>query len=473
MRKRVLETIPAEKRLAEQWEALPAGAEVITTSGEQLRVLYPGRRGRQAGPDYVEAVLETPTGEVRGAVEVHRHTGDWLRHGHGSDPRYENVVLHVVGRDDGAAARTPGGTQLPLLEIGGSSHWGGEDPGRFPCATDATGETVGTVGTASENHAVALHLAGERRFQQVVDRLVQRVQAAALASEIEQVAYEEIAVALGYSRNSDPMRSLAEAAPLEAIRRQRADTGGPQLQAEALMLGAAGLLPSQRHLPARRGRDAYVEALERVWAAHGRPAALRAYMWDHGQVRPENGPVRRVVGLAHLALGWPDGGLLSAIREALLGPDRKPAAHRTLARLASVSCPPGYWLQHWDFGVAAKGALGGALDQRAGNETVALVGPSRAADIVVNVLLPLAVAVARPTRDGALEEAARSVYRLHPPLSENWITRLVRERSGFQVGAGEPVRTARGQQGLIAVYEATCHALACGVCVLGGGAESV
>jgi len=472
MRKRVVRTIPAEERLAEQWETLPAGAEVITTSGEHMRVLFPGRRGGRVGPDYVDAVLETPTGEVRGAVEVHRHTGDWVRHGHGSDPRYEDVVLHVVGRDDGAPARAPGGIQLPLLEIGGISHWGGANARRFPCATRTVVGKARTIGTVGESHAVTLQRAGERRFQQGVNRLTQRVQAEAHASDIEQVAYEEIAVALGYSRNSGPMRLLAAAATLETVRHKRIGTGNPQVQVESLLLGSAGLLPSQRHLPPRRARDVYVEALERIWAAHDQPAAVRAYMWDHGQVRPENGPVRRVVGLAHLALGWPAGGLLPAIREALMGAGRRPAAHRTLARLAGVSCPPGYWLQHWDFGMPARGAYGGALDQCTGNETVALVGPSRSADIVVNVFLPLAVAAARATDDVALEEAARSAYRTHPLLAENWITRLVRERSGLVGGSGEPGLTASGQQGLIAVFEETCNALACGACVLGGEAEA-
>src|SRR5436190_7324007 len=115
MRKRVS---VAEERLAEVWCNLPPGASVTTTDGEQVRVLYPGRRNRAAGPDFLDAVLDTSAGEAHGAVEVHRRTSDWERHGHGADQNYAGVVLHVVGRHDGAVSRTPGGAQLPLLELG-------------------------------------------------------------------------------------------------------------------------------------------------------------------------------------------------------------------------------------------------------------------------------------------------------------------------------------------------------------------
>src|SRR5438552_15462519 len=117
MRKRVAQVaVPAERDLAAIW-ARTTGTLALAGGGA-VRVVYPGRPNPDAGPDFVDAVLETDAGSVRGAVELHRRTSDWQRHGHGSDPNYAGVVLHVVGHDDGAAARRPGGTQLPLLDLG-------------------------------------------------------------------------------------------------------------------------------------------------------------------------------------------------------------------------------------------------------------------------------------------------------------------------------------------------------------------
>ena len=52
---------------------------------------------------------------------------------------------------------------------------------------------------------------------------------------------------------------------------------------------------------------------------------------------------------------------------------------------------------------------------------IALIGANRAADIVVNVLLPYTLAVAR---DGPsdLGRRTRTVFLKHPRLTENWIT---------------------------------------------------
>jgi hypothetical protein len=138
------------------------------------------------------------------------------------------------------------------------------------------------------------------------------------------------------------------------------------------------------------------------------------------------------------------------------------AANRRLVALATVPCPEGYWAEHWDFGVRARLPAGGT------GETTALVGPSRAADVVVNVLLPLAAAAAALEGDQSLLERAWAAYRAHPPLAENWITRLVRQRAGLTGDRHATAGSARLQQGLIELYVGPCHSLSCAACPLGG-----
>ena len=93
---------------------------------------------------------------------------------------------------------------------------------------------------------------------------------------------------------------------------------------------------------------------------------------------------------------------------------------------------------------------------------------------MVNVLLPLAAALGEMAGDEALACATEAAYAAHPPLAENWITRLVRERAGMvptgeRTGAGYFVASAQAQQGLIAIYEGPCRDLWCGECPLGEG----
>ena len=80
------------KERASREESLKAG------NGRRIRVIYPGRVGTTAGPDFRDAVFEEEgVGLVRGDVEVQVHQRDWDTHGHADDPRYNGVAMHVVG----------------------------------------------------------------------------------------------------------------------------------------------------------------------------------------------------------------------------------------------------------------------------------------------------------------------------------------------------------------------------------------
>ena len=74
-------------------QALPTGA-LVTTDGDQLQVIYPGRRSGAGGPDFRGAILADAAGRVRtGDVELHLRSRDWITHGHRADPAYNAVPL--------------------------------------------------------------------------------------------------------------------------------------------------------------------------------------------------------------------------------------------------------------------------------------------------------------------------------------------------------------------------------------------
>jgi len=67
-----------------------------TVSGKPLRVRHPGRWNLQEGPDFRGGEWELDGRRVRGDIEIHFHARDWAAHGHGEDPNYANVALHVL-----------------------------------------------------------------------------------------------------------------------------------------------------------------------------------------------------------------------------------------------------------------------------------------------------------------------------------------------------------------------------------------
>ena len=420
------------------WWAAAAGREVRLAGGGSRRVVFPGWPNGGAGPDFLGAVLRDGRGRLaRGDVEIHVDGADWRAHGHHRDPRYRGVILHValkppatpVAMSDGATAPTA------VIELGGSTSGAPEEA--RPCMRP---------GPTPELAAVLEH-EGLRRFE---------ARAAAYAQYIndsgpEQALYAGVLEALGYARNVEPFRRLVELAPWPAL--EAALLHAPEATrvywGEALLLGAAGLLPSQRGWEAGPG---YPSLLETLWER--RPAGLRSESlpWRFDGARPANAPARRAAAAGTIAARLA-GGLAGRLGGLLLN-----EGARGLAAAFTVD-GPGYWRARYDFSPPENN--GRAILKR----EAAVVGASRAADIVVNVALPWLAAAARREGDAALAERCLDAFRTHPPLAANRLTRrmetMLRER-----GTAAAPRTAAVQQGMIGLYKRRCDALLCEGCAL-------
>ncbi len=108
-----------EDDIAHRWWALPPGSVLPLADGGWVRLVFPGYPGGSVGPDVHDAVLclspstgplvagelpsRTPEQHV-GDVEFHMRASDWVVHQHHTDPRYNNVILHVVLVCDGTGS---------------------------------------------------------------------------------------------------------------------------------------------------------------------------------------------------------------------------------------------------------------------------------------------------------------------------------------------------------------------------------
>ena len=112
--------------------------------------------------------------------------------------------------------------------------------------------------------------------------------------------------------------------------------------------------------------------------------------------------------------------------------------------------PGAFWFARYDF----------ALPLR---RPAALVGRQRAAEVAVNVFLPLLAASARHLNDPALEKRILAAYGLYPKRGDNELTRYVATQI---TGSPRPAvaRSACRQQGLLHIYHRWCEAKLCGEC---------
>lgn len=105
-----------EEDLYAQWER--SAGRTVRGLGGRYRIVYQGRRNGGPGPDYLGAALVFPDGILRrGDVEIHLRGGGWDWHGHRWDPRYRQVILHVIATGPLKAVRQEQWRVVPTVPL--------------------------------------------------------------------------------------------------------------------------------------------------------------------------------------------------------------------------------------------------------------------------------------------------------------------------------------------------------------------
>lgn len=406
-------------------------------SGETVRIEDAGRWNLEAGPDFLDAVLVATPGNRRlvGDVEIHVRAEDWQHHGHTSDPRYANVIAHVTyfhgTLPDGVLA--PGALQLSLcdalkaipsfsFEIVDLTAYPFAVPGAppRPCAALLSD-------WPAADRVALLQSAGEERLR----RKSQRMRSAIRERGPDQVLYEELMLALGYKKNQRPFARLARILPFDSL---QSECGHDPLRAYALLLGVAGLLPSAVAADWDEETRVFVRLLWDHWwkqKAQWEPLAMQAPEWSLSGLRPQNHPARRLAAAAGFATR--EANLSEAIRH--LDIDDPGAWMREVTDRIQSCDSIGYWLHRLGFGGSARVSR------------TAIVGPSRAAAMITNVIIPFLAA-----RD-------RGVDRLLPHLPAEGDNAVVRQAASALFGRDqnpELYRDSLCRQGLMQIFYDFC-----------------
>ena len=404
--------------------------DLRTVDGEEIQVLRPGHRNADAGPDFLNARLRLGDVEWNGAVEIHLRASDWARHNHQTDPKYDQVILHIVGSHDADVART-NGSRIPALallarlapELLARYHALVEAPpvAPLPCAP--------LLGLVPE---ITKTMMTERALLERVERKADTIMALHqhLGHDWEATAYHALMAAFGFQKNNEPLARLAKALPLAVLRRHRHD----QRQVEALLFGEAGFLIENEETK----DDEYIRSLRQEYEflqhKYGLGAvALRVHEWNYLRLRPANFPPVRLGQLAGLLHARP------ALFDALL-------TARSIAALTEFfRVPvPNYWRTHFRPGRPGK---------------VPALGKTSIDLLITNVVVPLRVAYARYLGQPALVESSVALLS-ELPVEHNQYTDMY-EALGFAH------RTAADSQGLLALHKNYCTPRRCLRCAIG------
>ena len=412
-----------ERLLAKLWQRRAARqAWFRAHGGQRVRVIYPGRPGLTAGPDFRDALIEVEgVGLVRGDVEIHVRQQDWKAHGHEGDPRYNGVVLHAALETQPADTKLQSGGTAPVVSLASlmdESDAPLEEISGYPLweLLEAYGYTrPETAGDAGE----LLDRAGDDRFAAKSSQF--RTYLA--EQETEQTLYQGIMEGLGYRQNQHPFQLLAQRAGYHALR-----SGALRLPDEERLDAVRRWLTAMSGLsvPGLLEEGSQAGAMPHRGRGFGRPLGVDS--WRLFRVRPSNHPLRRIAGAAVLIVRFLEPGLVEGLRQA--GRADKPL------QLTTALAVPG----------EGRGA--------------ALVGQGRARDLAVNVVLPFLHALSGSQHEARLngrsvvktDRPYLALYRKFGKLQENEVTREVAEQL-LPDDWRETINSARRQQGLLHLHQ--------------------
>ena len=399
-----------------------------TEAGETIRVLHPGIRNANAGPDFSDAHLYIGKTKWAGAVEIHIRASDWLLHGHQHDSAYNNVILHVVYDNDSPIFR-PDGSTLPVLSLRNKIHSSTftryenliTAPFFFPCAAQ-----IGQI-----NSLIVVNQLTKVAIERLVDKsnLVIDVLNQYLG-DWESTFYYFLAKNFGFKVNALPFEMLAKSLPYKILIKH---SDQPQ-QVEALLFGQAGLLTGPL-------TETYAKQLKKEYQYLQKKYALQPIdrsVWKFMRMRPQNFPTMRIAQFATLLTN--ERNLFAKILEI--------TDIEVLIALFDYGPRDNFWRNHYHFNKTTNVA-----------PTIRSIGKSSIVNILTNTIAVFLFAYGRFTDQESLMSRAFDLLNALPPENNHRILPFVK--------AGLKNTNASDSQAIIQLFRQYCIPKKCLQCSIG------
>ncbi len=259
-----------------------------TTTGEILEIIHPGVPNSDAGPDFFNAKINIGGTIWVGNVEIHLKSSDWFRHNHQTDKAYENVILHVVEKNDLIVNRA-NGEEISAVELKydkrlldnylkliSGDRW-------IPCQDKIEIQDNLVIQNWLERLATERL---ENKSEEILQKLKNN------HNDWEETFYQLLARSFGFRLNSTPFELLAQSLPLKYLLRH----SDRLFQIEAMLFGQAGFLNVYKG-------DEYYTRLKKEYdffKAKFSLKPLEKHLWKFLRLRPSNFPVIRIAQLSAL-----------------------------------------------------------------------------------------------------------------------------------------------------------------------------
>ncbi len=325
-----------------------------SSDGESLVVVHVGQYNTDSGPDFLMSHIKYKGDDWFGHVEMHIQSSDWDRHCHQQDAAYNNVILHVVWKNDRVIYRSDG-TAIPTIVLSeyvdqlllekysnmmNNKSW-------IPCRSQ-----LGSIDVLKKS--MWLNTLSIERLEIKVQQIM--IILKHFDADWEKTFWIWMCRCMGLKVNADTFQELGEKLPLSILQKYRSNL----FKIEAIFFGISGLLKQQE------GSD-YANQLmdEFKYQKHIHDLESVYGIWKKLRMRPYSFPDRRIAQLAVLFSRNELG-----VSKILAVEDLEAA--RKLFKIDSLS---DYWVSHFSFGTKA----GEKKSVRLGKDTVDV--------LVINVIV--------------------------------------------------------------------------------------
>lgn len=308
-----------------------------TTTGEAIEIFSAGMHNTDSGPDFGNARIKIGDTLWAGNVELHLSSSDWSKHNHTTDNAYDNVILHVVYRDDEPVI-LPNGRRIPTLEL--KDRIPDELFNRYHNLVYGTQTIIPCEASIGKLDDFTL----KTWFTRILIERLEKKSEAVIASlavnrgDWEETFYQFLAANFGFKTNAVPFELMAKSLPQNILAKHKNNP----LQIEALIFGQAGFLNGDFEDDYPRKLKTEYEFLRKKFSL----SPIDNHLWKFMRMRPLNFPTIRLAQFAALVVN--SNHLFSKILEV--------KDVKSLQKLFIDIKVNAYWDEHYQFDKPSKPA---------------------------------------------------------------------------------------------------------------------
>jgi len=402
--------------------------DLETTEGEKIEIFRQGTLNTDSGPDFSNGKIKIDSIEWAGNIELHIKSSEWLQHHHDVDAAYDNVILHVVWKDDKPVTRKDG-SRIPTIEIGNrvdqslinQYHKLMDTSFVVPC-----GKLLAGVNDLTRLSMLDKTLVERLEFKsRFVRTLLIRNN-----NDWEETCYQLLARNFGFKVNSEAFLQLAQNLPYRILLKH----ADHPIQVEALLYGVAGFLEGGIK------NDIYFNTLQKEFKILNvkyqlEERKLDPVQWRFLRLRPANFPTVRIAQFSAIISSTKN--IFSKIIDA--------KSYADLIIFFQIR-QSDYWHNHYRFGIKSK-------------SKVRDLGQSSSDILIINSVAPLLVAYGLEKDEEDYIARAQNILQ-QMPAESNKITRT-------WDALNWKVKNAFDSQGLIELYNNHCQSKNCLNCAIG------